>query len=433
MLDRDAVMRKIQLFEGRERQHLNRLYEYYIGKQDILHASKKDGKPNNRIVVNFCKNITSTTVGYFMGKPLIYKADNKELLDVLMDLIKYNDDQYVNTKLAKDLSIFGRAAEVLWYDGEELRYTAINPMNVIVVTDESVDSNITDAIRWVDVFDDFGKRTRYIYVYDAEHVTEYIFDGILTEIDTKPHYFGDVPVNVYYNNDDKRGDFDDIISQQDAYNTMQSESVNDFQKYAEATLVLKNQRMPTDENGNVKRDIDVLELFNDGDASYLVKQVNDGYVENIKNRLKEDIYMASNTVNMSDDEFAQAASGKSLQQKWQAFENRVSVTEGFFRRGIMRRIELLCNYLNIKRAQPYAYTDITVQFVRNLPIDVAELATQTVQLDGIVSRETLLSRLPFIDDIAAEMKRIEKERDTYQANNFGHDIDEDEGVTGGEK
>lgn len=424
----EQTRKKIINYESRDRPRLNMLYEYYIGKHTILNQSKPPGKPNNRIVVNFCKNITNTTVGYFMGKPLTYKCNDTQLLDEINEVVKYNDDQHVNAKLAKDLSIMGRACEVLWFDGERIRYNAVNPMNVIVVYDSTMERNVTDAIRWVDEFDDDGKRTRYIYVYDAEQVITYKFDGTLQELERQRHFFKQVPVNMYYNNDDERGDFEDIIPQNDAYNTMQSESVNDFQKYADAILVLKNMRMPekTDENGY--RDKDVLEIFNDGDASYLVKQVNDAYVENIKNRLKEDIYTMSNTVNMSDDQFSQAASGRALQQKWMNFENRVSITESFFKKGLMRRLELICEHLNLKKTVGYNYTDISIQFTRNIPVDEPELTTETVQLDGIVSRETLLSRLPFIDDVQEELKRIEKERDTYQANNFGHEIIEEEVV-----
>ena len=38
--------------------------------------------------------------------------------------------------------------------------------------------------------------------------------------------------------------------------------------------------------------------MDDGEASWLVNQVNDAYVENIKNRLDKDIFMTTSTINI---------------------------------------------------------------------------------------------------------------------------------------
>jgi SPP1 family phage portal protein len=45
---------------------------------------------------------------------------------------------------------------------------------------------------------------------------------------------------------------------------------------------------------------------------------------------------------------------------------------------------------------------IDILFRRNIPANLSEVATMVKQLEGIVSNETLLAQVPFVDDAAAE-------------------------------
>ena len=143
------ILKKITKFEGREQRRLNFLYEYYRGKHAILAAAKPPGKPNNRLVTNFAKNIVNNTTGYFMGKPVTYKCEDDKLPDEVNEIIKYNDDAAHNTRLSKDLSVFGRAAEILYIDNDgQTRYAKVNPMNLIIERSSDVEREILYAIRW---------------------------------------------------------------------------------------------------------------------------------------------------------------------------------------------------------------------------------------------------------------------------------------------
>ena len=60
----------IEEFQQGTLPRLRMLKSYYAGNHAILSEVKQAGKPQNRVVNNFCKNITDTTVGYFMGTPV---------------------------------------------------------------------------------------------------------------------------------------------------------------------------------------------------------------------------------------------------------------------------------------------------------------------------------------------------------------------------
>ena len=160
-------------------------------------------------------------------------------------------------------------------------------------------------------------------------------------------------------------------------------------------------------------------------AEYLMKNINDSALENYKNRLNRDILRFSNIVDMSDENFASNLSGIAIKFKLQGMENITSIKESKFRKGLMKRIELLVNFLKLKTNTDFTYTEITPIFTRNMPANDSETVSMIKQLYGIVSDETLLAQLPFVEDIQKELEAIE-EKKSKEA--ISYDIFSDEEV-----
>ena len=59
------------------------------------------------------------------------------------------------------------------------------------------------------------------------------------------HYFGGVPINEFWNDEDERGDYEQVIPLIDAYNTLQSDRVNDKEQFVDAVLALHGFSMET--------------------------------------------------------------------------------------------------------------------------------------------------------------------------------------------
>lgn len=60
---------------------------------------------------------------------------------------------------------------------------------------------------------------------------------------------------------------------------------------------------------------------------------------------------------------------------------------------------------------------IDIIFKRNIPTDLSGLADIINKLSNVVSTETLLGQLPFIDNIQAELNRIKQEKEENKQNN----------------
>jgi SPP1 family phage portal protein len=245
---------------------------------------------------------------------------------------------------------------------------------------------------------------------NVEHLEVYTKDEVIKyekgkEIERYFHYIGDVPVIEFPNNDDRIGDFERVMTLIDAYDKAQSNIANDFEYFSDAYLVLKNlsSTQPEDiENMKLSRTM----LIDDaGDAKWLLKDVQDSAHENFKRRLAEDIHRFSQTPNLTDESFAGNASGVALRYKLLGLEWNASVKERKFKRALQRRIELICNVLNLKGAN-YDWREIDIQFHRNLPQNELEQVQIASMLKGIISDDTLLSIIPYIDDPSNEMEKI---------------------------
>ena len=153
--------------------------------------------------------------------------------------------------------------------------------------------------------------------------------------------------------------------------------------------------------------------FTDGtsNASFLTKNIDTTAIEAYLNRLMDDIHTFSQIPPLDSEGFVASASGESLKWKCLGLEILASNFEAKFRKAIARRMELLCKILSIKHNREYLFTDIEAVFTRNTPANITESTNVVKSLYGIVSDETLLSLLPFVTDVQAEMDKIEEAKE----------------------
>ncbi len=402
------IITHLTSFMAGEAPRLSRLTSYYLGRHDVLRPVRDPDLPDNRLVNNFCRSITDCTVGYFMGRGVTYSAADENTRHTVAAVCAENHERFANNALARDLSVCGRAAELLWYDDvAHPRFTPISADSVIPVYDESVEPRLTAAIRY---FRRRGDDDITVEVYDADTLTAYRYNGhTLTELSRTPHLFGEVPVVFYENNRDRLGDFEPVLTLIDAYNRLQSASVNDFELFADSYLAISGMGgTDADDLARIRRDRVIL-LDEGGDAKWLTKTVNDAYIENLKSRIAKDIYRFSGTVDMAEETLSgNTLSGVAIRWRMLNFENRVAVTEQYFRRGLTKRWRLIARLLNLAGGRLDADA-IQIHFTRNLPGMPEEAADMAQKLTGILSRRSVVENLPMVDDADEEMRRIEAE------------------------
>lgn len=427
-IDADQLDNLKPLLEALLKKHRTARYvklaNYYEGEHDILGRTLEDkSKPNNKLVINKAGYITDTITGYFMGKPISYNSENDQMMTDVADIFNCNDESDHNAELAKTMSIKGRAFELLYVDEDaNLRFVEVEPENMIYV--ESNDANPVPllAARIYDIDDVIlDTRTRMLdaytstetYTFRVQHSTttsQTTQDGALMQVgEPIPHVFGDVPVVRYQNNKEMRGDFEGVLSLIDAYNLSQSETMNDFEYFTDAYLLLIGMNADKKDIAEAKQNR-VIMLDENGQAQWLIKNINDVAVENYKNRLQADLHGISKTPDLSDENFSGNLTGVAISYKIWGMEQLTSIKERKFKKGLQRRIDLICNFLAAK-GKNYDWRDVEIVFSRNMPQNVKEIVDTAVVLKGIVSDETLLSQLPFVEDVSLEIERLAEQNE----------------------
>lgn len=414
-LNTEIIKKIIDSHKQYDLPRLQKLEEYYLAKNEILKRQMVDpSKPNNKISNPYASYITDTLTGYFMGEPVTYSSLDEQALDELNLIFEYNDEADENVELARSCSIYGIGYEMLYIDEEgAVRFKRLDAKECIPIYDDTIENDLLYVIRYYldkDIITD--KTFMYIELIDSKQVIRYKANdngGNMILIDAVPHYFQMVPIVVYKNNENEVGDFENVISLIDAYDKLESDSLNDFEYFCDAYLALVGFTADAEDVAEMKQNR-VLLLDKDTDAKWLIKDEQDSTVENLKIRIDKDIHKFSKCPNLSDENFAANASGVAIKYKMVGTENLISVKERKFKKGLQRRLELLSLIQGVKM-NSFDWRAIDIIFTRNLPSNDTEIAEIVNKLSNIVSKETLLAQIPFVEDVQAELDRIEKENE----------------------
>ena len=390
-----------------------KLYNYYLGKHDILKRSMADAtKPNNKIVHPYAKYITNLMTGYFMGDPVKYKSEDAAFIEILTDLYNYNDEAAENSQLAKDASIFGEAYEMLYLDeNTDIRFCKLDPTNCIPIYDNTIEGELLYFIRYYDEEDIVsGNTTTFVEVFSRTYRQLFSMTlGAITLIEEQEHSWRAVPIIIYQNNEEQQGDFEAVLTLIDAYDKADSDSINELEYFGDAYLALYGMMGTEASDIAAMKEQRVILMEKEAKAEWLVKDINDAYIENLKNRLDDGIHKFSTCPAMTDTDFASNASGVAMKYKLMGLENTTSNKERAFKKALQRRVEIICNMLSVMGTN-YDYRAIEMAFSRNIPANLTEVADVLNKVGDLLSTETKLSMLPLDIDIEQELARKEEEK-----------------------
>ena len=413
ILTKDIIKKFIEL-DREENARKIKLHEYYKGKHRILQRQYEDStKPNNKVVNPYANYITTLMTGYFIGEPVQYTSADEDTLEKYKEILDYNDEPSVNKEIAKWQSVCGEGYEVVYIDDQgNIRFKALPAIGMIPIYNDDMEEALLFIIRYWRTYDiERSRWDDFVEVYSPMDITKYQTDagGNLNPIDQKYHVFGQVPVTPYYNNQEAQGDFELVISEIDAYDSFESDSVNEADFLADCYLTLSGMEGTTAEDISNMKSNRVLVFPEGGEAQWLTKSVNDTWIENEKKRLDQDIHKFSFCPPMTDENFASNASGVAMKYKLMGLENKVGVKENEFEKGLRRRIELIYGVMK-KVNGDMDYLDINIVFSRNLPQDLSAAADTVIKLDGVISDETRLALLPLDIDAKAELEKVEEQK-----------------------
>ena len=421
-LNKELIYKLIQK-HAQERQRLKKLKSYYMGEHAILnHERRNKNAPNFKTVANHAKDIADTATGYFMGNAIKYNNTAEGDIESLLVAFDGAEIDQVDTQNALNMSIYGRAYEYIYAkEGlTELDSTSIDPENVFLVYDDSIERRVLFAVYYYEIKDDTKDATKYQAEVFTQNLHYHIVlrdssTGTTQNEQVEPHNLGQVPIIEYRNNNFAIGDYEQQISLIDAYNSLMGNRVNDKEQAVESILVLYGAQLADNledarEAMSILAEEGLLELPTDAKADFLKNALDENATEILRKALKEDIYTFSHVPNLTDENFAGNSSGVAMEFKLLGLEMITKTKEANYKRGIRQRISIFAHYLGMQQIALEAHS-IVPQFSRGLPKNLLELSQVINNLEGKVSLRQLISLLPFVEDPDAELEDLEEEKE----------------------
>lgn len=427
-LDGALLGKMINRFNIDVKPHLIKNKKYYDGIQTILQKTYTDpSKPCSRTITNFAKNIADSYAG-FLATPGYISYSSEQDIEEIMDILRYNDFQAEDSDFLLDALVYGVAAELMYIDETgHTRFRLINPTSCFGVCDDSLTGDLLYFVRIYKASDWDDSNKHYVDVYSDVSVKHYTMNGANGQLlfnSEEPHYFAQVPANIFALPDEK-SIFDCVLTLQDAYNEIVSSEIDDYSSFCDAYLTLVGVDADNDDVAAMKQNR-ILLLPEGAQAAWLTKNANDAQVENILKRIQDSIYRIAACPDFSSETFVGGvSSGVALAYRLCGMETRAGKIEGAMKKALQRRIEIIAGIASLKLGEE-VFRDIKIDFKRNIPNDDAALINLINGLKGTVSDATLLSLVPYVEDVNAELDAVAAQREANMALYSFTPVDEEE-------
>ncbi|MFS0655702.1 phage portal protein [Bacillus sp. 179-C3.3 HS] len=429
MIDKHAGERD-QMLEG---------VAYYMNQADIKKRNRyfyEQGikkidteKPNNRISHNWHKLLVQQKVQYLLGKPITFNAEDETFLSVVNEFIDEDFDDCMQ-ELLKNASNKGKEWLHPFVDEEgNFDYLRIPAEEVIPVYDSTKKRSLLYAIRYYDVKTIDDKITRKVELYTDEQIYYYVEDnGSLVldfdyENNPESHFYdkrgkgygwGKVPMIEFKNNEEGVSDlifYKDLIDQ---YNNNISNNANTFDEMQDLIYVLKNfAGQDLSEFTTNLRHYKAVEVSGEGGLEMKSAEIPMDSANSHLDRLEENIYRFGQGVNNNPDKVGNSPTNVAIKNLYSLLDLKANEAERKFRPALSVFFWFFTEYLKMTGQKEYDHTLLQMTFNRSRMTNELEQVQMSNQSTDL-SRETRLANHPWVDDVEAELKRIEAEEADYR-------------------
>ena len=408
-----------QLISNREdeKPELLLLQRYYLGDNPgIMDRLIELGK--YRLPVPYGRLLVKIVVGFMYKAGLISYAITQDegtkdtYFSEIEEVFQDNREAELNTELGKDQTLFGEAYELHYIDNDDGKdqFAKIPVFEFIPVYSYEIKPKLIAGIRYFRK-EDVQHQQYQVEIYYADRI-DYaeLIGGKLREVETKSHPFGQVPVVVYRNNEELKGDLEHIIKLIDANDLLISTFLDDEEKFAEAVLLIYGKLLDQETVDKLKK-LRVIDGLRETDRlEYLTKDLSTSGRKELLDIIRQEIHRQSLIPDMVDTSVLGQKSGEAFIYLFALFELLAGEKQSYFAQGLKKRIELITAVMSYPKGSSAGNPhDIKITFTRNLPKNLVMIADVVSKLWGMVSKKTLLAQLPFIDNAETELDQIDSE------------------------
>jgi SPP1 family phage portal protein len=367
-----------------------------------------NNRTHRKINTNFIKKFIKEEVSYSVGNDITYtsKTGNGDTVKAIQNAT-WHWDETADSNLCKNMLIYSTAFELYYIDNQE-RFCSkiISPRHAVTYADE-----FGNIIYFMHIYRKMYDAQMYIDIYtDSEiiHLNETLVEIAPRQV----HPFGQVPVGIAQVSEEVWLDslYQDIKTLQDSYEANLSDISNEITEFRNSYLCFFNCQVPDEDLPKIRKD-GIMNFKGQGEAKWLVKQINDNFIQNTLNTLEDKMYQISGHIN-HNTKISSNTSSLALRAKLIGLEEKCKLNNKSLHNCIKTRIQCLFNYLNsLKGSNIYDWTNLLITFTPNVPQDDLQMANVVNLLGNRLSTQTALSLFSFVTDPQREMEQSMKEQE----------------------
>lgn len=444
--DGEMIIKEINAFKFSHRR-LNMLNgeRYYEGKHDIIHRKREvigvngdleevDNLPNNHIIDNQYAKMVNQKKNYLLGQPLTFKTNDKAYDDALKEIFNMRFMRTMKNLLEDSLNE-GIAWLFVGYDEEgHLKFTKINGYEVIPLWRDSDHTELDGAIRFYPIVKFDGSDHHIVdkvEVYDSNGVYRFVLDDgrlITDDVPFEPYItvahdgeseeclnWVNIPLIPFKYNSKEIPLISKVKSLQDGINTILSNFQNAMEEDTRNTiLVLVNY--DGEKLGEFRKNLATYGAVkvksidgNHGDVRTLQIEVNAENYKAILELFKKAIIENAMGYDAKDDRMSGQPNQMNIQSMYSDIDLDANDIETEFQASFEQLLWFVdCHFANTGIGD-FENEKVEVIFNRDMLMNEGEII-DNVNKSTDLSLETRLANHPWIDDVEAELERINEEK-----------------------
>ncbi|MEO7904631.1 MAG: phage portal protein, partial [Candidatus Saccharimonadales bacterium] len=429
---------------------------YYENENDIIKRKQYaviDGvkvidpdKPNNKIPHGWHKLLVDQKTSYMVGNPINFATEDEELLEHINYYLGEKFDDIAN-ELVKNAS--NKCKEWLhpYIDEDgEFDYIIVPAEQIIVIYEDKKQTQIKHIIRFYPIV--LGeKESIQVELWDDNTVTYYVLDDNTLMMDySEPnnpasHFYyatsereegygwGRVPFIPFRNNEEETGDLKYYKQLIDAYDKKVSDNQNSFDEIQELIYILKGYE--GEDMGEFMKNLKYYKAISvgaEGGVDTLQGEIPMTSIDSHLDRTRESIYTFGGGVDTNAvNQMGGTASGIALKFLYSLLDMKSDTLERKFRTSLQELIWFLCEYLEMRGDdhEKHDYKSVSFTFKRSVMGNDLESVDMAQKSLGIISKATLLSNHPWVNNLETELELIAQEEESIMPLDSGDDDDEE--------
>lgn len=397
---------------------------YYNHDPDVLHqAPKLDNKgnidplkPDWRMFTNYHQNLVDQKVAYAVANPVTFGTDNEDALKKIQEILNHKwDDKLVDILTAASNKGIEWVQPYINEQGEFKTFRVPAEQSIPIWTNKERDE-LKAFIRLYEL--DGGERIEYWtendvtfyelqegqlipdYYHGEEHIQAHYYVG------NKRMSWNRVPFIPFKNNPQEISDLFMYKTIIDAMDKRLSDTQNTFDESTELIYILKGyEGQDLDE---FMRNLKYYKAINvDGDGSGVDTIQVEVPVQSSKeylDMLRDYVIEFGQGVDFQQDKFGNSPSGIALKFMYSNLDLKANKLKNKTLTALQELLQYIIDFykLNID------VHDIEITFNFNVMVNELEQSQIAVQ-SQYLSKETVVTNHPWVDDPVAEMERIEQD------------------------